>query len=99
LSSICGQASYKTFIRISSALKAVFPAYKIDLQMSSAIVFKKGILLSAIAGVLNEISLTFTIFISSSLTSKARFCLMLIAKATKRACKSIKGELRKLLVN
>jgi hypothetical protein len=67
--------------------------------MSSAIVSKKGILLSAIAGVLNGISLAFAIFISSSLTSKARFCLVLIAKATKGACRFIKGGLRKLLIN
>jgi hypothetical protein len=74
-----------------SAFKAIFPAYKIDLQISSAIISKKGILLSAIAKVLNGISLAFAIFVSNSLTSKARFCLMLIAKAAIRACKSIKG--------
>jgi hypothetical protein len=61
--------------------------------MSSAIVSKKGMLLGAIAGVLNGISLAFIIFVSSSLTSKARFCLMLIAKAAIRAYKSIKGGL------
>jgi hypothetical protein len=61
--------------------------------MSLAIVFKKGMLLSAIAGVLNGISLAFTIFISSSLTSKARFCLMLIAKAAIKAYKFIRGGL------
>jgi len=62
--------------------------------MSSAIVSKKGILLSAIAGVLNGISFAFIVFISSSLTSKACFCLMLIAKAAIRAYGSIKGGLR-----
>jgi hypothetical protein len=61
--------------------------------MSSAIVSKKGILLSAIAKVLNKMSFAFTIFVSNSLTSKACFCLMLIAKATIRAYKSIKGGL------
>jgi hypothetical protein len=67
--------------------------------MSSAIVSKKGMLLSAIAGVLNRISFTFTIFVSSSLTSKACFCLVLIAKAIKGAYKFIREELRKLPIN
>jgi hypothetical protein len=61
--------------------------------MSSAIAFKKGMLLSIIAEVLNGISFTFIIFISSSLTSKAYFYLMLIAKAITKAYKLIKGGL------
>jgi hypothetical protein len=48
-------------------------------------------LLSAITSVLNAISPAFTIFISSSLTSKARFCFILFAKALIRACRFIKG--------
>jgi len=62
--------------------------------MSSAVISKKGMLLSAIVKVLNGISLAFAIFINSSLTSKARFCLVLIAKAIIKACKFIKGGLR-----
>jgi len=67
--------------------------------MSSSIISGKGILLSAITSVLNAISPAFTMFISSSLTSKARFCFMLSTKALVRAYKSIRGGLRKLPVD
>ena len=56
-------------------------------------------LLNVITSVLNAISLAFTIFVSSSLTNKARFCSMLFTKVLVRACKSIRGGLRKLLIN
>jgi hypothetical protein len=61
--------------------------------MSFNVVLKKGMLLSAIISVLNAISPAFAIFISSFLTSKARFCFMLFAKALVRAYKFIKGGL------
>jgi len=67
--------------------------------MSFSVVSRKGMLLNAITSVLNAISPAFIIFISSSLTSKARFCFILFAKALVRACRFIKGGLRKLLVN
>ena len=59
--------------------------------MSFSIISGKGMLLSAITSVLNAISPAFTIFISSSLTSKARFCFMLFAKALIKACRFIRG--------
>ena len=71
----------------------MFPACKIDLQMSSNVVSGKGMLLSAIASVLNIISPAFAVFVSSSLTSKARFCFILSTKALVKACKSVKGGL------
>jgi hypothetical protein len=43
--------------------------------------------------VLNAISLAFAIFVSSSLTSKARFCFMLFIRALIRAYKFVRGEL------
>jgi hypothetical protein len=48
-------------------------------------------LLGAITSILNIISPASIIFISSSLTSKARFCSMLSTKALVGAYRSIRG--------
>jgi len=69
----------------------MFPARRIDLRMSSSVVSGKGMLLGAIASVSNTISPAFAVFVSSSLTSKARFCSMLSARALVRACGSVRG--------
>ena len=61
--------------------------------MSSAVVSRKGMLLGATARVSNGMSPTSAVFISSSLTSRARFCLVLIARAAIGACRSVKGGL------
>jgi len=50
-------------------------------------------LLSAITSILNIILPAFAIFISSSLTSKARFCSMLSIRALIRAYGFIRGRL------
>ena len=59
--------------------------------MSSSIVLRKGMLLGATTSVLNTISPASTVFISSSLTSRARFCSMLSAGALVGACGSLRG--------
>ena len=71
----------------------MFPAYRIDLQMSSSMVLGKGMLLGATTSVLNTISPASIVFISSSLTSRARFCSMLSTRALVGAYGSVRGGL------
>ena len=61
--------------------------------MSSAVVSRKGMLLGATARVLNGMSPASAVFISSSLTSRARFCSVLIARAAIGAYGSVRGGL------
>jgi hypothetical protein len=77
----------------------MFPAYRINLWISSSIVLRKGIFLGIITSVLNIISLASTVFINSSLTNRACFYSIFSTRALVKAYRSIRGGLWKLPVD
>ena len=80
-------------------LGAILPALRTALQTSYTMILGNSIALITVIGLLKGISPTLAKLVSSSLTKRALFSLVLIIRGAKGLCRLISKGLRKLLVD